>query len=166
MLPRSSRRIIRSRWLQAHAFSTFTPSVFSQFWQTAPAFGGRAEVWQALKAVCDSDDRELGRAILSSAGIRLVNGVCVCVCGWVVSEHFSRPQNRDASTRIALNPPSLPFPSCIVSLKARWRWHMTTSEIATTCHPFAARFQTMCSVRGLLFRSSVPPLAFNATDGF
>lgn len=46
----------------------------NEFWQTAPAFGGREEVWQALKAVCESDDHELGRAILSSAGVRLVNG--------------------------------------------------------------------------------------------
>eukprot|EP00043_Microstomoeca_roanoka_P004902 m.52555 g.52555 ORF g.52555 m.52555 type:complete len:252 (+) comp12712_c0_seq1:76-831(+) len=45
-----------------------------QFWATAPAYGGRREVWDALKAACETDDMALQHAILESAGIKLPQG--------------------------------------------------------------------------------------------
>ena len=43
------------------------------FWDTQPAYGGQAEVWDALKSVLPIDklpDAELGRCILEAAEIR------------------------------------------------------------------------------------------------
>ncbi|KAI8321471.1 hypothetical protein GQ54DRAFT_311725 [Martensiomyces pterosporus] len=44
------------------------------FWDTAPVYEGRAEVWQALRLACESDDRALAPAILESAGISVPTG--------------------------------------------------------------------------------------------
>ncbi|KAJ2313871.1 Ubiquitin domain-containing protein 2 [Coemansia sp. RSA 2705] len=51
-----------------------------EFWDTAPAYEGRAEVWQAVRLACESDDVELALAVLQSAGAvvpsrRVVDGV-------------------------------------------------------------------------------------------
>jgi len=48
-----------------------------EFWDTAPAFDGRAEIWDALKAsvqALESGDHQLAQAILDGAGISLPNG--------------------------------------------------------------------------------------------
>jgi len=48
-----------------------------EFWDTAPAFDGRAEIWDALRAsvqALDSGDHQLAQAILDGAGISLPNG--------------------------------------------------------------------------------------------
>jgi hypothetical protein len=48
-----------------------------EFWDTAPAFEGRSEIWDALKAsaqALDSGDHQLAQAILDGAGISLPNG--------------------------------------------------------------------------------------------
>ena len=48
-----------------------------EFWDTAPAFDGRAEIWDALKAsvqALESGDHPLAQAILDGAGISLPNG--------------------------------------------------------------------------------------------
>ena len=48
-----------------------------EFWDTAPAFDGRAEIWDALKAsvqALESADHQLAQAILDGAGISLPNG--------------------------------------------------------------------------------------------
>jgi len=48
-----------------------------EFWDTAPAFDGRSEIWDALRAsvqALDSGDHQLAQAILDGAGISLPNG--------------------------------------------------------------------------------------------
>lgn len=48
-----------------------------EFWDTAPAFDGRKEIWDALKAsahALESGDHQLAQAILNGANISLPNG--------------------------------------------------------------------------------------------
>lgn len=48
-----------------------------EFWDTAPAFDGRREIWDALKAAavaCEAHDFELAQAILDGASISVPNG--------------------------------------------------------------------------------------------
>jgi len=45
-----------------------------EFWDTSPSYEGRAEIWQALRLACDSEDDELAYAIIDSANIRLPQG--------------------------------------------------------------------------------------------
>ena len=50
------------------------------FWDTAPMYDGRREIWDALKAAVDAaekEDYDLAQAILSGASITLPTGVCV-----------------------------------------------------------------------------------------
>lgn len=47
------------------------------FWETAPAYDGRREIWDALKAACEAveeKDHELAQAILDGANISLPTG--------------------------------------------------------------------------------------------
>ena len=49
-----------------------------EFWDTAPAFEGRVEIWNALHAAvdaCHADNVELAQAILDSANIIVPNGL-------------------------------------------------------------------------------------------
>lgn len=51
-----------------------------EFWDTAPAFEGKEEIWNALKAAAEAaeaDDFDLAQAILDGAGISLPNGSLV-----------------------------------------------------------------------------------------
>lgn len=51
-----------------------------EFWDTAPAFEGKQEIWIALKAATEAterDDYELAQAILDGAGISMPNGTLV-----------------------------------------------------------------------------------------
>ncbi|XP_051152288.1 uncharacterized protein LOC127266168 isoform X2 [Andrographis paniculata] len=43
-----------------------------EFWDTAPHYGGRKEIWDALRAAAEAD-LTLGRAIIESAGIIVHN---------------------------------------------------------------------------------------------
>lgn len=48
-----------------------------EFWDTAPAFEGRKEIWDALKAAAvalECDDHELAQAIIDGASITLPHG--------------------------------------------------------------------------------------------
>lgn len=48
-----------------------------EFWDTAPAFDGRKEIWDALRAsahALESGDHQLAQAILNGANISLPNG--------------------------------------------------------------------------------------------
>jgi hypothetical protein len=48
-----------------------------EFWDTAPAFEGKAEIWAALKAAAEAAGREdlaMAQAILDGAGISLPGG--------------------------------------------------------------------------------------------
>ena len=52
-----------------------------EFWDTAPAFEGKQEIWNALKAAVEateqSNDYDLAQAILDGAGISMPNGSLV-----------------------------------------------------------------------------------------
>ncbi|CAL8069497.1 unnamed protein product [Calicophoron daubneyi] len=53
-----------------------------EFWDTAPAFDGRIEIWNALKAAAeflDQDDQEMAQAIIDGADIMLPTGT-LCDC--------------------------------------------------------------------------------------
>jgi len=45
-----------------------------EFWLTSPNYDGRQEIWQALKAICETDSLELAQAIADSAGIAVPTG--------------------------------------------------------------------------------------------
>lgn len=48
-----------------------------EFWDTAPAFEGRKEIWDALKAAAhafENNDHELAQAIIDGANIMLPHG--------------------------------------------------------------------------------------------
>lgn len=48
-----------------------------EFWDTAPAFEGRKEIWDALKAAanaCEAKDFELAQAILNGANVTIPYG--------------------------------------------------------------------------------------------
>lgn len=49
-----------------------------EFWDTAPAFEGRKEIWDALRAAtaaAESTDFQLAQAILDGANISVPNGI-------------------------------------------------------------------------------------------
>lgn len=59
-----------------------------EFWDTAPAFEGRKEIWDALKAAAhafESNDHELAQAIIDGANITLPHGRCSSP-GWGFSK--------------------------------------------------------------------------------
>lgn len=45
-----------------------------EFWETAPAFEGRKEIWDALKAASEQDDISMAQVIVDSANITLPTG--------------------------------------------------------------------------------------------
>lgn len=54
-----------------------------QFWDTAPAFEGHKEIWDALKAAAyalESGDHLLAQAIVDGANIMLPTGMCYKRC--------------------------------------------------------------------------------------
>ena len=58
-----------------------------EFWDTAPAFEGKLEIWNALKAATEAaerDDYELAQAILDGAGISMPNGTLVLLFNLLV----------------------------------------------------------------------------------
>ena len=52
-----------------------------EFWDTAPAFDGKQEIWNALKAAVEAtetnNDYDLAQAILDGAGVSMPNGSLV-----------------------------------------------------------------------------------------
>ena len=49
-----------------------------EFWETAPAFEGKKEIWDALKAASEQDDLGMAQVIVDSANISLPTGqLCV-----------------------------------------------------------------------------------------
>ena len=60
-----------------------------EFWDTAPAFEGKVEIWNALKAAAEAaeaDDFDLAQAILDGAGISLPNGSLVSTMSLTVDK--------------------------------------------------------------------------------
>ena len=70
------------------------------FWETAPAYDGRKEIWDALKAACEAvgeGDHGLAQAILDGANISLPRGNHVYQSFWKkwltyqgLIDHFKR----------------------------------------------------------------------------
>lgn len=57
------------------------------FWDTAPMYDGRREIWDALKAAVEAaeqEDYDLAQAILSGANITLPTGI-YCAKKYIVS---------------------------------------------------------------------------------
>ena len=46
-----------------------------EYWETQPAFEGRQEIWDALRAACETDDIALAQAIINGANITLPTGI-------------------------------------------------------------------------------------------
>ncbi|KAJ2848625.1 Ubiquitin domain-containing protein 1 [Coemansia brasiliensis] len=46
----------------------------AEFWETAPAFEGRVEIWLGLRMACESDDMQLAQAIIESLNVVVPNG--------------------------------------------------------------------------------------------
>lgn len=46
-----------------------------EFWETAPAFEGRKEIWDALRAAAETSDHTLAQAIVDGANITLPTGM-------------------------------------------------------------------------------------------
>ncbi|OZJ03385.1 hypothetical protein BZG36_04485 [Bifiguratus adelaidae] len=44
------------------------------FWDTAPSYEGRSEIWQALRAACEAQDTKLAQSILDASGITIPTG--------------------------------------------------------------------------------------------
>ncbi|ORX68849.1 hypothetical protein DL89DRAFT_294031 [Linderina pennispora] len=103
--PRGRRRHTvdfgRSPWTSETAM---TESELQQqreaFWDTAPAYEGRREVWQALQLACETEDAEMAAVVLESAGVtvptgRVLDGVYDELgARYVVPRYcLSRPQN-------------------------------------------------------------------------
>jgi len=45
-----------------------------EYWETQPAFDGRREIWDALRAACETEDLTLAQAIIDGASITLPTG--------------------------------------------------------------------------------------------
>lgn len=48
-----------------------------EFWDTAPSYEGRKEIWEALRGACEAfekGDYDLAQAILEGVGVTLPNG--------------------------------------------------------------------------------------------
>ena len=43
-----------------------------EFWDTAPAFNGRQEIWQALRAAAECEDTDTAQAIMSAVDVTYV----------------------------------------------------------------------------------------------
>ncbi|XP_029787118.1 ubiquitin domain-containing protein 1 isoform X3 [Suricata suricatta] len=64
-----------------------------EFWDTAPAFEGRKEIWDALKAAAyaaEANDHELAQAILDGASITLPHGT-LCECYDELGNRYQLP---------------------------------------------------------------------------
>ena len=56
-----------------------------EFWDTAPAFNGRAEIWQALRAAAECGDTDTAQAIMSAVDVTYDGPLCSrlrCLCAW------------------------------------------------------------------------------------
>mmetsp|Transcript_16177 Transcript_16177/g.54179 ORF Transcript_16177/g.54179 Transcript_16177/m.54179 type:complete len:264 (-) Transcript_16177:127-918(-) len=45
-----------------------------EFWDTAPAFNGKPEIWQALRAAAECEDTETAQAIMAAVNVTLPHG--------------------------------------------------------------------------------------------
>ncbi|CAH8252575.1 unnamed protein product [Arabidopsis lyrata] len=50
-----------------------------EFWDTAPHYGGKKEIWDALRAAAEEEDLSLAQTILESAGV-IVQNTDLTIC--------------------------------------------------------------------------------------
>lgn len=67
------------------------------FWETAPAYDGRKEIWDALKAACEAvedGDYGLAQAIVDGANISLPTGMLILHCFSAAMHVLDHPEIR------------------------------------------------------------------------
>jgi len=65
----------RERWTTSPPFGRAEiDNKRREFWDTAPAYEGSREIWDALKAACEAEDTGMAQAILAASEIKLPNG--------------------------------------------------------------------------------------------
>ena len=81
------------------------------FWDTSPKYEGRIEIWQALKAACESEDDAFAQIVIDSAGIMIPTGLLSDGCYDELGAHynvpefcFSKPINLSKSSAITSTP--------------------------------------------------------------
>lgn len=123
-----------------------------EFWDTAPAFEGRKEIWDALKAAAyavEANDHSLAQAILDGASITLPHGEGRYQgCGWggcrvphiwahggpqVGEERDSQLPSIQLSPTKGGNTGSTPLPGVALSPYG-WSMVVNTDSISL-CHP-------------------------------
>ncbi|WZZ80420.1 hypothetical protein YC2023_100992 [Brassica napus] len=50
-----------------------------EFWDTAPHYGGKKEIWDALRAAAEEEDLSLAQTIIESAGV-IVHNTDLTIC--------------------------------------------------------------------------------------
>lgn len=81
-----------------------------EFWDTAPAYEGRGEIWDALKAACDAPETELAQAIITASEIKLPNG-SLTNCFDTTGAKYNIPQYCISYPRNMLANPPAPAPT-------------------------------------------------------
>ncbi|KAI9140712.1 hypothetical protein BKA69DRAFT_1078359 [Paraphysoderma sedebokerense] len=61
------------------------------FWDTAPSYEGKLEIWQALKSACEADDINLAQCILDAAQISLPTGDLTQGCYDILGNRYVLP---------------------------------------------------------------------------
>ncbi|KAJ1659734.1 hypothetical protein IWQ61_001228 [Dispira simplex] len=72
--PLVSKRHYTWKSTNAHLTRSILERERLAFWDTAPTYGGRAEIWQALKLAIEADTRALAQAIVDSVQISVPTG--------------------------------------------------------------------------------------------
>ncbi|KAF9083227.1 Ubiquitin domain-containing protein 2 [Mortierella sp. AD031] len=71
-----------------------------EFWDTAPAYDGRPEVWQALRAACDEEDPDQMQAILDAARVTVPSSIAPeLTAGGMEGPSGSQQQQRRGQSR-------------------------------------------------------------------
>ncbi|KAJ3149116.1 Ubiquitin domain-containing protein 2 [Geranomyces michiganensis] len=78
-LPTGGNRPLVAKSVQTWKSDTpMTPEALKrmreEFWDTAPSYSGRAEIWQALRAACEAPSLTLAQAIVDSANMTVPTG--------------------------------------------------------------------------------------------
>ena len=90
-----------------------------EFWDTAPAFNGRPEIWQALRAAAECGDNDTAQAIMSAVDVTLPHGNLSLVYDELGNKYdippycLSEPANlvKNDSSRLPSSGPSAQGPS-------------------------------------------------------
>ncbi|KAF3571832.1 hypothetical protein F2Q69_00063219 [Brassica cretica] len=72
-----------------------------EFWDTAPHYGGKKEIWDALRAAAEEDDLSLAQTVIESAGV-VVQNADLTICFFFLGSKYKLPKYvlRDPSNLI------------------------------------------------------------------